>query len=508
MKLKNILPIFVAVLGLFASCSEDDIINNLSEIQVSESSVAIPMTGGETTITVKANDSWTLVYPTDKKGNNTAEWLTASATSGNAGETELKFSAPATDAGRAAEMKIVCGSKTQYLRVNQGTTQAVPSTCAEVLAGPENKNYQVTGTVTKISNTTYGNWYIKDATGEVYIYGTLDKNGGEKNFASLGIDEGDQITVQGPKSVYNGTVELVNVTVVKLVKSMIKVDSVTVNGVKGTELPLEGGDVKVFCTVKGDGVSFDGSKVPSWLHITSVDQKGTTAVVSIHADANEGSAREGSVDLTSKNSKNSSTVNVALSQLGKAKPVIGGTISAFNAAAKGTEATITGQVTKVAGKYFFISDYTAETEVYGATDAAGNAFDVKVGDVVTVKGKRDEYKGTVEMTGYTIVSKVSTETVTIAELNAKPDGDALYTVTGTVTKIVNTKYGNMYIKDAAGNELYIYGTLNFFGTEDNQNFIANTGLKVGDTVTVVGPKTTFKGNVEMVNAFVTVWTMN
>ena len=75
------------------------------------------------------------------------------------------------------------------------------ATCAEVLAGPDAKTYRVTGAVTGIANTTYGNWYMNDGTGEVYIYGTLDKSGrdGQNNsIAAWGIEVGDEVTVEGP----------------------------------------------------------------------------------------------------------------------------------------------------------------------------------------------------------------------------------------------------------------------------------------------------------------------
>ena len=62
----------------------------------------------------------------------------------------------------------------------------------------------------------YGNWYLTDETGTIYIYGTLDAKGNEKNFLSLGIEVGDIVTVEGPKTLYGTTDELVNVTVVSL----------------------------------------------------------------------------------------------------------------------------------------------------------------------------------------------------------------------------------------------------------------------------------------------------
>jgi hypothetical protein len=97
--------------------------------------------------------------------------------------------------------------------------QVTTATCAEVLAGADGTIYRVTGKCVEIANTTYGNWYLEDATGKVYIYGTLDAEGNTKNFASLGIEVGDEITVEGPRKTYKETVELVDVKVIEIKKA-------------------------------------------------------------------------------------------------------------------------------------------------------------------------------------------------------------------------------------------------------------------------------------------------
>lgn len=96
--------------------------------------------------------------------------------------------------------------------------QVTTATCAEILAGTDGTVYRVTGKCVEIANTTYGNWYLEDATGKVYIYGTLDAEGNTKNFASLGIEVGDEITVEGPRKTYKETVELVDVKVIAIKK--------------------------------------------------------------------------------------------------------------------------------------------------------------------------------------------------------------------------------------------------------------------------------------------------
>ena len=100
-----------------------------------------------------------------------------------------------------------------------GDSTVVNATCAEIIAGTDNTVYRVTGVCTEIQNTTYGNWMLKDSTGEVLIYGTLDAEGKTKNFSSLGIAVGDTVTVVGPRKLYKTTVELVNVTVEKIAKA-------------------------------------------------------------------------------------------------------------------------------------------------------------------------------------------------------------------------------------------------------------------------------------------------
>ena len=65
------------------------------------------------------------------------------------------------------------------------------------------------------------------------------------------------ITVEGPKLTYGSTVELLDVTVVAINKSLIKVDSTYVAGVASNELPLEGGELTAYVTCKGQGVTVD-----------------------------------------------------------------------------------------------------------------------------------------------------------------------------------------------------------------------------------------------------------
>lgn len=58
-----------------------------------------------------------------------------------------------------------------------------------------------------------------------------------------------------------------------------------------------------------------------------------------------------------------------------------------------------------------------------------------------------------------------------------------YEVTGTIKSITNTTYGNVYIRDDQGNELYLYGLYDATGTRYDA---MENPPQVGDTITVTG----------------------
>ena len=96
----------------------------------------------------------------------------------------------------------------------------------------------------------------------------------------------------------------------------------------------------------------------------------------------------------------------------------------------------------------------------------------------------------------------------LPDFNALPDGNALYRLKGIVTGIVMdkddptkpNKYGNFYLNDDSG-KVYVYGLLPEAGGASGQDVITAKGIKAGDLLTVVGPKTSYNGNAQMKNAF-------
>lgn len=486
MKLRYFIPtLLLAVVAMFTSCSEDDVLGGLDGIKVSSNTVSLPLEGGSATVTVNTAGDWTVEVP-----DTTATWLTAEKTDAST----LTLSAPAVSNGHNTLVKITSGAQIQYIKVIQGVAKVTEATVAEVLAGPESATYRVTGTVTKIANTHYGNFYMNDGTSDtdLYIYGTVDA-AGSYNWAKFGIDVGDEVTVEGPKSVYKGEVELVDAAFISVKKSLLKLDSTYVGTDSTNVLPIEGGDLTAYFTNKGEGITF--TDLPDWLGVKSIKQDGTKSVVTLHAAANPGGDREATV--TFKTTKDGKEYSGQLTVVQKGA-IVKATIAEFNAAEENsTQYRLTGVVTEVKKSQFTLSDYTGETVVYKAEGFSG-----KVGDIVTCVGKRGSYKTTIEMVSGKVESTIACTAVTVAEFNGKPDGgDAYYLVSGTITKIDNEQYGNLYIKDDTG-ELFVYGVYgygaNLTGNKaDKQNFLATKGLKEGDKVTLVGTKTTYKGTIEL-----------
>ena len=500
MKLKYLLTALLAGLAFMAVGCDDEDEKVLDELQVSKSYVSVPMAGGSSTITVTSTGAWSFDSAT------IPSWLTVSPASGNAGTTTVTFSAPETLSGKGTvELKLNCGDKTQYIDVIQGTKSAEASTCAQVNAGADGKSYRVTGTCTSIANTVYGNWYLTDATGTVYIYGTLDKNGAEKNFASLGLEEGDVVTVEGVKSTYGTTVELVNVMVVSIVKSLVKVNNDPIT------LPKADTTFTLNLTCKGNGLSVvipDDAK--SWLHVSSIVTSGTTATVTMFADANTAMApRSANVTFTSATSSQSSTVTYSVTQKGNLPEVVGiGTLSN-----KVTYACITGKISAISKQAYVLTDATGSVQVYyGSSFKPAN---YSIGKTVTVAGKVSVYNFALEMSNidyeaissgkFTYPSPVVLDGAGLDALVALTSGktktvDAVcpieyVQVTGTLA--VSGSYYNLTVPGATKSVGSLSQPLDSFGLADMN----------GASVTVKGYTTSISGG-KYVNIIVTSATKN
>lgn len=515
--MKNILLSAITVIGYcltvtgLTSCSDDNDPTYLDEVRVSSSFVAIPQDGGSTTITVTAADEWAFANQQWIQGKDTLHaaaprWLTISQDKGSAGETKITFTAESALDGRSCELLINCGGQTQRINVMQGLATVANATCAEVAAGPDSKTYRVTGTVRAIANTTYGNWYLQDETGEIYIYGTRDKsgnNGANNSIAAWGIDVGDVITVEGPKTTYNGTVELVDVTVISIKKSLIKIEEQTQDA-----FDANGGDFIVRVSEAGNGVYVSiPASAKDWLGFTSMVKTDSTTNISFHVAPNTGEAsRSAVISFTSRNSTASSTVTASVSQMG----LMGTLTNPFTVeqaieycqTLSGNSANdyyIKGTVSRIAnngtfGSYgnatFFISDdgeflgeddrnpdkahdFEAYRVLYFGNEkwnADVNKGNISVGDEVVICGKLTLYNGISE----TASGNAYVYSINGTSTDANGLGSAAYpfNIAGAIAAIDGGVTANVFVKgiisEIANNGLFgaQYGNGTFWISDD------------------------------------------
>ncbi|MDE7128148.1 MAG: DNA-binding protein [Bacteroidales bacterium] len=521
MKLRYLFFAIVSCVLLFAGCKESYEIAQLDEIQLSQTFVCIPVEGGSTKVSLTAKTEWEFdkifsVNVLDENGNKVKDedgkyvyenvalpdWLDVSPLSGDAGEFELTFSAEGSEAGRETSLAILANGKKQHITVRQGEILASEATCAEVIAGADGKTYIVEGVCTRIANTTYGNWYLDDGTGEIYIYGTVNATGAY-DWAGFGIEVGDVVKVKGPKLTYGSVVELVDATCLSVTKSLLQVVTPELTAEK------EGGEVVAKFVAKGSDFGFDmPDDIREWAQILrtgkiSAESAGDpdTTTVTIAVAANLGAARTGEITFTS----GSSAGTVVISQDGA---IIDATAAEINAAEDGaTQYRLTGYVSSVANEKYgnlYIKDYSGEVYIYGTNDFADSG--IQAGDIITVVGPKSSYNSAPQMVNVTLEERIGVTDISLADFRNLPDDKtAWYRISGKVGKSTeaNTKYdleqyGNFALIDGT-TEVYIYGVKTGWGGAKGE--FGTLGIKEGDELTIVCYKTSYNGLIEADGCF-------
>jgi len=325
----------ILVAFMIIACSDDnnERLDSLQGFSLSKTYLTIPEDGGDVTLTINSATAWKLDSAVvvgkhvDTNGKTVSDydrlpkWLNATPVTGKAGQTTITFHANASNSGREILLRLSTGNHKQYIIVRQGSFEAATATCADIIAGVDGKTYRVKGLCTSIVNNTNGNWYLNDGTGEIYIYGTLDAKGIEKNFSSLDIEPGDMVEVEGPKTTYKGTVELINVSVLKITKSLIKVVSTV------PEIDKGGGKFTIKAAYKGKSTLVDIPEQFNWISLLKIDyiqgiptkieiNPSDTVVYNFKVAPNTEGNRIGYVTISSTLGKNTSSINVSVTQAG------------------------------------------------------------------------------------------------------------------------------------------------------------------------------------------------
>lgn len=511
--MKNIFKLLLAfTIGAFmaVSCSEEEELLG-TKISADASILLFDGQGASSqTVSIVSDGDWIAVAP---------EWVTVTPNFGTGNQTVQISVADNLDADGtlAAERKAavaftVTGGSYAVAISQAGDPDKKPAeiakiTVAQFNAAEENDAvfYELTGAITSIANTYYGNFYLADETGSVYVYGLYDQLGGNYGaFEKYGLNQGDIITIRGYRGSYNGLIEVMGGYYVSHVASLVSATPAEV------ELPIEGGEFEVALAYKGETFEINiNPEARGWLNMGTIRPDGDTTRITFSAPANNGSPREATISFTSSKGSTVSTVETKVKQEGS---IIDATVADFLAQEVSDVALyrLTGKVKSIAGaEYgnFYLEDASGEVYVYGLTatpveknDKSFASLGIKVGDIVTLVGTRADFKGTAQVGGPAYyISHVSHKEATVAEVLAASTGDDYYKITGTISNIKSTEYGNFDITDETGT-IYVYG-LTKAPVEKNDKSFASLGLKEGDIVTLVGKRAEFKGSAQVGSAY-------
>lgn len=489
MKLRYLFTIVLSSALMLAGCTKEGPVGSLDNISLSQTYVSIPESGGTVSVNLSATEDWAFILTEkDKDGKDVSlipDWLTISPVSGSEGESTITFKAAADNSGHEVALQIKAGSNLQQVIVRQGEIAAVSAKIEDVLAGTDGKTYKIKGTVTDIYNTEYGNYYLVDDTGKITIYGTLDAKGKAKNFSSLKIENGDVIVVSGPRKTYGSTIELENVTVHSITKSLIKV----LTPALAEPVAKTGQSIEVKVAHKGDGgarvsipeadatwVSYVSSSFSKGVPSKIVPNPADTTTFKFEIRANQAGKRMTDISFTS----GTTTVKYNVTQAGS---IIDADAATINAAPDGTtQYRLTGSVF-----------------VYGTLNDKGEskkfeAMGISAGDIITVVGPKQSYNGSPQLKDVSVESFKKVSAATVKEfLAAEVKSDVYYRLSGTVSGVKDTDvYGNFYLTDASGDKVYVYGLLAGWGGPKKE--FQKLGIKNGDTVTLVGVRAAYTKN--------------
>ena len=402
-----------------------------------------------------------------------------------------------------------------------------PVTVAEFLAAEEsNQWYRLSGKVVGLYNTEYGNFNIEDETGSVLCYGlNLNATAGDKTFSQIGIGEGDNVTLVGRRSSYNGTPQVgdayyapLKVTVAEFLSAEIDDNQLyeltgIMEGPVNTEygnfdITDESGSVYVYGLTSTVILGESNDKSFSTLGYVEGD---TLTIVGTRGDYNGKPEVMGPAYAVRAKGGSPAPDPDPEPELTKA------TVAEVIAAEVSDDVwyELTGTITDVQNTEFgniVIEDETGSILVYGLTkewnggsnDKSYSEIGLREGDIVTLGGTRDEYDGEPQVGGTAFyISHVQGEAPeilasTIEDFLAAEESEQWYQLTGRITNLEDGPYGNFDLVDETGT-VYVYG-LKVTADAGNQTF-SETGLQEGDYVTLIGKRDSYNGEPQVGGAY-------
>lgn len=501
--------IFIAL--ALAACAFISCEQGMSEkpalIATDKGSYTAPQAGGAVIVKVLSSEDWKAeVAPAtsldDVKG------ITVEPATGKASDepVEVKVNFPA-NAGynRAATVSFIGKTLSAAATITQEGAEGeriMQVTVKEFLEKEVDASvfYEITGTVIKITDEYYNDFWINDGSVEgdgVYVYGLFQEKGAARinNYMQqMDIREGDILTMRATRSAYNGQPQAGNAYYVSHEKS--KTPSIAFDlteyeaSAKGEEFTINVSSNVVTWTISAD---------QTWVHFDPATGN-ASAAVKVTVDAGEGGEATVTLSATGLESVTGKITRADVAVL---------TCAEFNALPNDNAKTyeLSGIVRDIVmdkndntkyNKYgnFWIEDRTGKVYIYGLLPAKGGesgqdvlaANGIKEGDFITVAAPHNYYADKSQHQGKNAWYLNHYESLTMAEFKAKEvDKTKKYVVRGAITLIDNNQYGNCLITDGT-ETLYTY---TFFNWEGEKKKFDELGLAVNDTVTIYGNNDTY-----------------
>lgn len=484
--------------------------------QVSSDTLHFDALGGEAKFLLESSRDW--------KIDEIPSWVLIDPENGKAATEPVSITVTIPENvgyDRTAELLFIAGPTMESIYIHQVGPEGVDDgiidvTCAAFAALPDDDGniYRIKGAITGSINTTYGNFDVMDETGSVYVYGCTNLDAFKDKIKS-----GAHISVTGPKTTYNGKVEMKNATIEEITEGeVIRPTNITdISCAAFNQLSDTEGWYRLTGVVTGSintqYGNFDVKDESGQVYVYGVDNiaehSGIAAGDSIavvghyylYTNKNTGATK---VEMTN------GYVEWRKAGAGNVRPtdITDITCAAF-AQLTDTEGwyrltgVVSGSVNTTYGNYD-VKDETGSVYVYGtdnikeySTFAAGDSVSV-VGHYYLYTNPNTQATKVEMMDGYIEWYKSNGGTpptptggpdansvtkATIAEFRAAQTGTGTwYELKGCVTEIINTTYGNLILKDDT-DTVYVYGVVKEYATTNTKTF-NSLGIQLTDTLTI------------------------
>lgn len=378
------------------------------------------------------------------------------------------------------------------------------------------EKYYIQGIVTEVANDKYGNVYVEDATGKLYVYGMYSADGSVRYDALAAKPQvGDLVTLYGVLGSYNGSQQMKNSWLAEYYDVVTIPEAIELAGTDGSyteaSYTIQGVITEVANEKYGNVYVSDGEN--SFYVYGMYDYKGN------RYDAMEYKPQVGDVvTLTGSLGSYKGTAQMKNATLVETvNPYSTAGLTANAVAREDNNYTETlyyakGVVTEVANtKYgnLYVQDESGSIYVYGLYSADGSVrYDAmeaqpQVGDTVIIRGSLGNYKGTAQLkNAQLIVLTAGTGEVPAHEHTACPtcglctdadcDGEEAEKCAGHTVETpevdyvtspeVNVAYLLSFFQEAKGAYYYLTGEMSgyYYATTTNAEEAAKVYLEAVD----------------------------